>query len=167
MRSDCRAHDTYKVSLELSSAAGQIRSGPRFPCRRGKGSGNRDERQAGPAKLLVSQMARRAPLGHVVVRRPMSCHQPATSADCVIRRTPATEPLGGTIGIPSGIVGHRVDMRTTVLGPALAWAGSVLGASCCVAWEGKPAGARNQRAVLPNRETQAFLMEGSLRKTSS
>lgn len=115
---------THTKFRSRSSAAGQSRSVPKFPRLEGKESSNRDERQLGRRGCWCREMARRAPLGHVVVRRPMSCHQPATSADCVIRRTPATEPLEGTLEISTGLVGHEVGMRRTVLRPDLVWAWS-------------------------------------------
>lgn len=113
------------------------------------GSSNRDERQeAAPRRCAgVSQNGAPGssppPLGHVVVRRPTVVSPTSHIRKTVIRRTPATEPLEGTLDVSAGLVGHRVDMRGTVLGPALAWAGAGLGAVL--------QGRRNGRCEDPTR----------------
>lgn len=70
-------------------------------------------------------MARRAPLGHVAVRRPMLCHRSSHPPQTLIRRTPATEALGRTLGIPNNFAEHVVDMRGIVSLPAVAWVGAM------------------------------------------
>lgn len=112
------------------------------------GSSNRDERQEAAPRRCAGVSQNGAPGSSPPSATLLSDAQHVVSPTShirktVIRRTPATEPLEGTLDMSAGLVGHRVDMRGTVLGPALARAGA--------GWGAVLQGRRNGRCEDPTR----------------
>lgn len=165
------AHDTYKVSLVLkcSSRAGLVPVRNFRVARHTDGPSNRDERQElrRVDVLVFRKMARRAPPPSATLLSDAQHVVSPTShlRKTVIRRTPATGPLEGTLDMSTGSrwasSRHARDCLGSCTGVGWSWVGS------CVGRAGETAGASNQHATPPNTEPQVFNWKNSLKMTSS